>query len=95
MADWVVRDSASNLSSLCTPKMSMACQNLQGLIVGFTYLQDIGGFGSLQFSDNYTNMLKHEVQAQPGEDFQDLLGNPKSIWNYESQAKARSDASAA
>jgi hypothetical protein len=51
-------------------------------------LQDIGRFGSLQFSDNYTNMLKHEVQVQPGEDFQDLLGNPQSIWNYESYAKA-------
>jgi hypothetical protein len=56
-------------------------------------LQDIGRFGSLQFSDNYTNMLKHEVQVQPGEDFQDLLGNPTSIWNYESYAKARSDTS--
>ncbi|MDQ4679760.1 MULTISPECIES: hypothetical protein [Stenotrophomonas] len=56
-------------------------------------MQDIGRFGSLQFSDNYTNMLKHEVQVQPGEDFQDLLGNPTSIWNYESYAKARSDTS--
>ncbi len=38
-------------------------------------------------------MLKREVQAQPGEDFQDLLGNPKS--NYDSYAKVRSDASVA
>ena len=69
VADWVVRDSAGNLSSLYTPKMNVARQNLQAVTVGFKYLQDIGRFGSLQFSGNYTNMLKREVQAQPGEDF--------------------------
>ena len=95
VADWVVRDSAGNLSSLYTPKMNVARQNLQAVTVGFKYLQDIGRFGSLQFSGNYTNMLKREVQAQPGEDFQDLLGNPKSMWNYDSYAKVRSDASVA
>ncbi len=93
VADWVVRDAAGNLSSLYTPKMNVARQNLQAVTVGFKYLQDIGRFGSLQFSANYTNMLKREVQSQPGEEFQDLLGNPIAMWNYDNFAKVRSDAS--
>ncbi|MBD3825737.1 MULTISPECIES: TonB-dependent receptor [Stenotrophomonas] len=95
VADWVVRDAAGNLSSLYTPKMNVARQNLQAVTVGFKYLQDIGRFGALQFSGNYTNMLKREVQSEPGEDFQDLLGNPIAMWNYDNYAKVRSDAAVA
>ncbi|KAF1015909.1 MAG: Vitamin B12 transporter BtuB [Stenotrophomonas maltophilia] len=94
-ADWIVRDNAGNLKELYTPKMNVARQNLQAVTVGVKYLQDIGRFGALQFSGNYTNMLKREVQAQPGETFQDPLGNPKAMWNYDSFAKVRSDVSVA
>ena len=38
-------------------------------------VQDIGRFGSLQFSSNYTNMLKRELQPQLNDPFLDLLGN--------------------
>ena len=76
--------------ALYTPKMNVASQNLQAVTASAKYLQDMGRFGSLQFSGNYTNMLKREVQAQPGED---ALLEPlqRDLRGLDSALDARSD----
>ncbi|WP_134736653.1 TonB-dependent receptor, partial [Proteus mirabilis] len=74
--DWITRDGAGKLEQIYTPKMNIASQNLQAVTASFKYVQDIGRFGSLQFSGNYTDMLKRELQPQPGDEFLDLLRDP-------------------
>ncbi len=56
-------------------------------------VQDIGRFGALQFSSNYTNMIKRELQPQPGDDYLDLLRDPYAMWNYDQYARVRADGS--
>jgi len=93
--EWITRDAAGVLDEIYTPKMNVARQNLQAVTANAKYLQDIGRFGSLQFSANYTNMIKRELQAQPGDEFQDLLRDPYAMWIYDSYAKVRADGSVA
>ncbi|GAB3054922.1 TonB-dependent receptor domain-containing protein [Stenotrophomonas tumulicola] len=95
VADWVTRDGAGVLDEIYTPKMNVASQNLQALTASFKYVQDMGRFGALQFSGNYTNMLERELQPQPGDDYLDLLGDPYAMWIYDSYAKVRADGSVA
>lgn len=95
VADWVTRDASGVLDEIYTPKMNVARQNLKAVTASFKYLQDIGRFGSLQFSGNYTNMIERELQPQPGDDYLDLLADPYAMWVYDSYAKVRSDASVA
>jgi len=91
--DWITRDAAGNLEQIYTPKLNVAAQNLQAVTASFKYVQEIGRFGALQFGANYTNMLKRELQPQPGDAFLDLLGDPYAMWNYDQFAKVRTDGS--
>ena len=91
--DWITRDASGTLISIYTPKLNIAKQNLEAVTASFKYLQDIGRFGSLQFATNYTNMLKREVQPQPGDEYVDLLRDPYNMWLYDSYAKVRTDGS--
>ncbi|WP_312239344.1 TonB-dependent receptor [Stenotrophomonas sp.] len=93
VADWVTRDAAGNLEQIYTPKLNVAAQNLQAVTASVKYVQDIGRFGALQFGGNYTNMLKRELQPQPGDAFLDLLRDPYAMWNYDQYAKVRADGS--
>ncbi len=89
--DWITRDGAGKLEQIYTPKMNIASQNLQAVTASFKYVQDIGRFGALQFSSNYTNMIKRELQPQPGDEYLDLLRDPYAMWNYDQYAKVRAD----
>ncbi|PSD17047.1 TonB-dependent receptor [Stenotrophomonas maltophilia] len=91
--DWITRDASGVLDEIYTPKMNVARQNLEALTASFKYVQDIGRFGSLQFSANYTDMLKRKLQPQPGDEFLDLLHDPYAMWVYDSYAKVRADGS--
>jgi iron complex outermembrane receptor protein len=93
VADWITRDAAGNIEQIFTPKLNVARQNLQALTASFKYVQDIGRFGSLQFASNYTNILKRELQPQPGDDYLDLLRDPYAMWYYDAYAKVRTDGS--
>ncbi len=91
--DWITRDAAGNLEQIYTPKLNVAAQNLQAVTASFKYVQEIGRFGALQFGANYTNMIKRELQPQPGDAFLDLLRDPYAMWNYDQYAKVRTDGS--
>jgi len=93
VTDWVTRDASGALEQIHTPKLNVARQNLQAVTASFKYIQDIGRFGALQFASNYTNMIKRELQAQPGDAYQDLLNDPYAQWYYDSYAKVRADGS--
>jgi len=93
VANWVTRDATGALEEIYTPKLNVSRQNLEAVTASFKYVQDIGRFGSLQFSSNYTNMLKRELQPQLNDPFLDLLGNPYAMWVYDSYAKVRADGS--
>ncbi len=95
VTDWVSRDAGGNLTRVYTPKLNVASQNLEAVTVAAKYQQDIGRFGSLMFSGNYTNMLKREVQPMPGAAKLDLLSDPYNMWYYDNFAKVRGDLSVA
>jgi iron complex outermembrane recepter protein len=93
VTDWVSRDAGGNLTRVYTPKLNVASQNLEAVTVGAKYQQDLGRFGSLMFSGNYTNMLKREVVPLPGAQKLDLLSDPYNMWYYDNFAKVRGDVS--
>ncbi|NYF34364.1 TonB-dependent receptor [Stenotrophomonas sp. JAI102] len=93
--DWITRDASGVLDDIYTPKMNVASQNLQAITASAKYVQELGRFGALQFSTNYTNMIKRELQPQPGDEYLDLLRDPYNMWIYDSYAKVRADGSLA
>lgn len=94
VSDWISRDSTYALDLIYTPKISIASQNLQAVTASFKYVQDIGRFGALQFSSNWTNMIKRELQPQAGDEYLDLLRDPYAMYVYDQFAKVRADVSA-
>ncbi|REN18768.1 TonB-dependent receptor, partial [Mycobacterium tuberculosis] len=93
--EWITRDASGVLDEIYTPKMNVASQNLQAITASAKYVQELGRFGALQFSTNYTNMIKRELQPQPGDEYLDLLRDPYNMWIYDSYAKVRADGSLA
>ncbi|MEL6079089.1 hypothetical protein, partial [Stenotrophomonas maltophilia] len=69
--------------------LNVASQNLAAVTVASKYQQDIGRFGSLMISGNYTNMLKREVQPMAGASKLDLLSDPYNMCYYDNFAKVR------
>ncbi|WCE03303.1 TonB-dependent receptor [Pseudoxanthomonas sp. JBR18] len=91
---WVQRDPATGqLDSIFTPKVNIARQKLELIMVNAKYLLDIGNFGSLNFNANYTAKRKHELQTDPTQDFIDLINSPQANWVYDSGPKWKADAS--
>ncbi|HFF3761035.1 MULTISPECIES: TonB-dependent receptor domain-containing protein [Stenotrophomonas] len=95
VANWITRDNAGAITRVYTPKLNVASQNLEAVAVSAKYQQDIGRFGSLNFSGNYTNMLKRELQPLPGAKKIDLLSDPYNMYYYDNYAKVRGDLSVA
>jgi len=93
--DWVNRSANGELVSIFTPKVNIASQKLRALTASANYLLDAGAAGNFAFAVNYTNNLDHTLVTQPGEEALDLLRDPVAMWNYDSLAKTRTDASAA
>ena len=92
---WVGRDANGKLVSLYTPKVNIARQELEVVTASANYMLDIGRFGSLSFSSNYTSKVSHELEPTPGAGTIDLLRDPYAMWYYDSYAKTRVDASIA
>ena len=93
--EWVRRSASGELESLYTPKVNIAKQSLELVTASLNYMLDVGNFGSLAFAGNYTNKLRHKLQANPEAEAVDLLRDPYSMWIYDSYAKTRLDASVA
>ena len=92
---WVRRSANGELESLYTPKVNIAKQSLELVTASMNYMLDIGRWGSLAFAGNYTNKLRHKLQANPEAEAVDLLRDPYSMWIYDSYAKTRLDGSVA
>ncbi|MFT4257557.1 MAG: TonB-dependent receptor [Pseudoxanthomonas sp.] len=89
---WVTRSTSGALVSVYTPKVNIARQNLEVLNAGAKYLQDIGRFGDLSFSLNYTRTLKHTKQEQPTDEVIDLMESPYNNWAYDAGPEYKADA---
>lgn len=95
VAAWVVRDPNTGiLESVFTPKVNIARQKLEIITVSAKYLQEIGRLGALQFSANYTNKRKHELQTDPSQPYIDLINAPGANWVYDAGPKWKADAAA-
>ncbi|WDS36439.1 TonB-dependent receptor [Pseudoxanthomonas sp.] len=92
---WVTRGSDGSLQEVYTPRINVARQKLQLFTVSSKYLQDIGRFGQLMFSANYTNKRKHELQSDSTQPFTDLINDPYANWVYDAGPKWKADASLA
>ncbi len=89
---WIVRDPNTNiLQSVFTPKVNIARQKLEVLTVSGRYSQEIGAWGRLNFSANYTNTLKHDLKTDPTQDYIDLIASPAANWVYDAGPKWKAD----
>lgn len=91
---WVQRDpSTGQLRQVFTPKVNIARQKLELIMLNGHYLLDIGSAGTLSFNANYTAKRKHELQTDPTQDYIDLINAPQANWVYDSGPKWKADAS--
>ncbi len=91
--EWVKRGESNEIESIYTPKVNVARQELQAITASLNYALDVGAWGALNFSGNYTNNLEHTVTPLPGDEPIDLLRDPYYMWIYDTYAKTRADAS--
>jgi iron complex outermembrane receptor protein len=91
--EWVKRGESNELRSIYTPKVNVSRQELEAITASLNYTLDVGAWGTLNFSGNYTNNLKHTVTPLPGDEPIDLLRDPYYMWIYDTYAKTRADAS--
>jgi iron complex outermembrane receptor protein len=93
VASWVTRGEGDALVAVFTPKVNIASQKLELFTVATRYLLDVGRWGQLQFSGNYTNKRKHELQTDPSSDYVDLINDPDPNWAYDAGPKWKADGS--
>ncbi len=72
----VQRDSAGNLIQINTPKVNVAEELLDVLVVGLNYTLPAGRFGTFNFQGSYTDTLKHEFTRFPGDTPINYLDSP-------------------
>ncbi len=89
---WVQRNSSNEaLISVYTPKINVARQKLELVTATANYLLDIGNWGALNFSANYTAKRKHELQTDPSQRYIDLINAPNANWVYDAGPKWKAD----
>ncbi len=89
---WITRDPTTGaLETVFTPKVNIASQKLEVLTVSGRYLQDIGSWGKLNFSANYTTVLKHDLKTDPSQEYIDLINSPQANWVYDAGPKWKAD----
>jgi iron complex outermembrane recepter protein len=89
----VKRDAAGNIDTVYTPKVNIASEKLDALVLGFNYGFKAGNVGDFLLNASYSDVLKHTVQANPGDPVIDLLRSPYyNIW-YSAGFKTKANAS--
>lgn len=89
---WVKRNTSNEaLVSVFTPKVNVAKQKLELITASANYMWDIGNWGALNFSANYTSKRKHKLQTDPSQPFIDLINEPNANWVYDSGPKWKAD----
>ena len=71
--DQITRDQFGELQSIHVTKINVAQEVLNAVTVDMHYLQELGGWGDLQFNGSYTRNLKHDQQTYPTDPVIDLL----------------------
>ncbi|QAU25539.1 TonB-dependent receptor [Dyella sp. M7H15-1] len=89
----VTRDANGNITQIATPKVNIASEKLDALVVGFNYAFKAGDFGNIALNASYSDVLKHTVQANPSDPVIDVLRSPfYNIW-YSAGFKTKANAS--
>ncbi|MFT4196517.1 MAG: TonB-dependent receptor [Pseudoxanthomonas sp.] len=89
---WVTRSANGALVSVYTPKVNVARQKLEVVSLSAKYQQDMGRYGSLGVSLNYTQTRKHTKQELPTDSVIDLLNDPYQNWVYDAGPRYKADA---
>jgi iron complex outermembrane recepter protein len=72
----VTRDALGDITSVYTPKVNVANEQLEVFVLGYNYALSIGNFGNLALNASYSNTLKHTFQQYAGDPTIDLLRSP-------------------
>ncbi|AER56038.1 TonB-dependent receptor [Pseudoxanthomonas spadix BD-a59] len=80
VSSWIARGPGDRLEEVFTPRINIAQQRLNLLLLQTNYLQDIGRWGSLKFNGSYSNKLKHELQNFPDLPVVDRLDSPAQMY---------------
>jgi outer membrane receptor protein involved in Fe transport len=85
----VIRDSTGVITQINTPKVNVADESLNAIILKFNYTIKTAYAGNFTFDASYSNVLKHDLVRFPGDPTIDLLRSPF----YSTEFKTREDAS--
>lgn len=77
---WITRGAGNQLQEIFTPRINIAEQRLNLVLLRTDYLLDIGRWGALRFSGSYSNKLKHDLQNFPDLPVVDRLDTPAQMW---------------
>ncbi len=78
----IVRGTSTNpallgiIQQISTPKVNVSNEQVNAITANFSYVAPIGSLGNLTFQTSYSDVLKHEYQAYPGDPKLDLLRHP-------------------
>lgn len=64
------------IQKISTPKVNVSNEQVNAITANFSYVAPIGSLGNLTFQTSYSDVLKHEYQAYPGDPKLDLLRHP-------------------
>ncbi len=87
----IVRGQSTNpallgqIQQISTPKVNVSNEQVNAITADFSYLVKIGSLGSLTFDTSYSDTLKHEYQAYPGDPKLDLLRHPYYSTEFKSK----------
>lgn len=85
----ITRDAFGRITEIYAPKVNEAQTKLEVVTASVNYEFDAGSIGSFLFRSSYTNTLKHEFTAFPGDEPIDYLRRP----DYSSDPKSKANAS--
>lgn len=73
------------IATISTPKVNVANEKVNALNAEFSYMLPTAHFGSFMFDTSYSDVLKHEYQPLPGDDYINYLTSPD--WSTDFKSK--------
>ena len=84
----IQRDALGNITSIYTPKVNVANEQLNVFVAGFNYGVPLGHYGDVAINASYSNVLKHTQQQYPGDPTIDMLRSPLYSTDFKTKANA-------
>ncbi|MGC1549579.1 MAG: TonB-dependent receptor [Rhodanobacter sp.] len=84
----VTRNALGNITKIYTPKVNVANELVNAVVLGFNYGFDIGSYGNIALNASYSDILKHTLQQYPGDPTIDLLRSPYYSTDFKTKANA-------